>query len=45
MSSFHKIKEIEISTIRSKFMASGSELTRFVRFLGYLNHFNSDFDQ
>ena len=44
MSSFHNTKENEISMVRSKVMASGSELMCFARFFGHLNRFNSDFN-
>ena len=44
IASYQKTKEIEIPTIGSKVMVLGSKLTCFALFLGYLNHFNSDFD-
>ena len=44
MSSFQNTKEIGNSMVESKVMALGSMLTRFARFSGYLNCFNSDFD-
>jgi len=44
MSSFQNTKEIENRTVGSKVMTSGSMLTCFVQFSGYLNRFNSDFD-
>ena len=43
MSSFHKNKEIKITTVGSKVMISRRMLTRFSRFSQYLNRFNSNF--
>ena len=44
MSSFHNTKEIANLMVRLKVMASGSVLTCFARFSGYLNRFNSNFN-